>query len=101
MDDHGRSLARRPHHWLFDGDTWIADRQHDSVGLQVRPQRRAGLRLLEAEERRSGFDDVHSAAEAGKGLAELDADRAAAQDRERHWQLGWNRGLSVGPEVDG
>src|SRR5439155_24635465 len=75
------------------------DRQHDAVRLQVGPQRSARLRLLEAQERWSGFDDVHSAAKAGKGLSELDADGAPAEDRERHWQLPRNRSLAVGPEI--
>src|SRR4030095_4035546 len=55
----------------------------------------------ESKERWSGFDDVHSAAEAAKGLSELDADGASAEDRERHWQLRRNRCLAIGPEVDG
>src|SRR5262245_20693482 len=66
----------------------------------MRPQRFTYLRLLEAEEHRSGFDDVHPAAKAGEGLSELDADGPASEDCERHWQLSWNRGLTVRPEVD-
>src|SRR6185436_8383959 len=101
MNDHARPLARWSHHRLLDADTRIADRQHDAVPLEVRPERSARFRLLEAEERWSGFDDVHSAAEAGKGLSELDAYRASAEDRERYGQLPRNRCLSVGPEVHG
>ena len=101
MDDHARTLARWPHHWLFDGDTRVPDRQHDAVRLQVWPQRRARLGLLEAKEHGAGFDDVHSAAKTRKGLSKLDADGASAEDRERHRQIPRNRCLAVGPEVDG
>src|SRR5688572_1943225 len=101
MDDHARTLVRSSPHGLFDGDTWIANRQHDAVRLQVRSQGRARLRLFVTQERWSGFDDVHSGAETGKGLPKLDADGAAAEDRQRYWQRRRNRSLAAGPEVDG
>src|SRR5688500_3824911 len=101
MDDHARTLVRSSPHGLFDGDTWIANRQHDAVRLQVRSQGRARLRLFVTQERWSGFDDVHSGAETGKGLPKLDADGAAAEDRQGYWQLRRNRGVAAGPEIDG
>src|SRR5688572_4325822 len=101
MNHHARTLARWSHHWLFDGDTWIPDRQHDAVSLEVRAQRRTRLRLLEAKERWSGLDDVHSAAKTGECLSELDADGAPAKHGEGHWQLSRNRRLPVGPEFHG
>src|SRR5262245_66657739 len=99
MEDHARSLPRWPHHRLFDADTRIADRQHDAVRLQMRPECSPCLGLLEGQERWSSFDDVHPAAKASKRLSELDADRAPAQYRERDRQLRRNRRLAVGPEL--
>src|SRR2546423_9450177 len=100
MDDHARTLARWPHHRLFDGDTWIADREHDAVPLEMRPERRACLRLLESEKRRPGLDQGDLATEARERLAEFDADGASAEDRQRHRQFLRNRPLTVGPEID-
>src|SRR6266404_9540938 len=65
------------------------------------PQRSSRLWLLEAKERWSGFDHGDPGAEAREGLSELDADGAAAEDRQRRRQLSRNRRLAVGPELDG
>src|ERR1700681_2471601 len=76
MDDDGRTLARGSHEWLFDSDTWVSDRQHHAVRLQMWPQRSSRLGLLEAKERQSGFDHGDPGAKAREGLSELDDDGA-------------------------
>jgi len=101
MDDDGGAFARGPHELRFDGETGIPDDQHHAVRLQVRPERGSRLGFLQAEERRSGFDHGDSAAKACEGLPEFDPDRAAAEDGDGDGQLPRNRGLAIGPELDG
>ena len=95
-----RRARRRPTGRVLDGDAGVADHQRDAIRLQMRPQRRASLRFLVAEERRSRLDHGHPGAEACEGLPELDADGAAAEDRQGGRQLPRNRRLAIGPELD-
>jgi hypothetical protein len=84
---------------VLDRHARVADEQRDSIRLQVRSQRRAGIGLLEAEKARTGFDDSDLRAEAGESLAELDADRSTAEHRQRGGQLARHGGLAVRPVV--
>ena len=81
-EDDGRTLARRPHHRLFDSETRVSDHQHHAVRLQVRSQRGSRLCLLETKKRRAGFDYRDPGAKACEGLAKLDANGAAAENRQ-------------------
>ena len=99
-DDDGRALVRWSGGLLFDADTWIADHQRDAIRRQVWTERGSCLRFLEPEECRSRLDYRDLGAEAREGLAQLDADGAAAEDRQRRRQLPRNGRLAVGPELD-
>ena len=101
VDDDGGALARGSHEWLFDGDTGVSDHQHHAVRLQMWPERDSRLWFLEAKKPRSGFDHGDPATETRERLPQLDANGAAAEDRQRHRQLPRDRRLAVGPELDG
>jgi hypothetical protein len=83
MHDDGRALTRRSHERLFDGNTWVAVHQHHAVRLEVRPERRPGLRFLEAKKRRHCLNQRDSGTEACERLSEFDADGSAAKDSQR------------------
>ena len=101
VEDDRRAAGRWLRELPFDGDTWVTDHQRDAVRLQMWPERGSGLWLLEAKERRSGFDQGHLGAEACEGLPQLHANGARAEYRQRRRQLTRNRCLAIGPEVNG
>ena len=85
---------------LLDRDGRVADHDFDPIGLQVGQQRRARLRLFEAQKPRPGLDDGDFRTKPGKSLGELDPHRTATQHHEPRRQLARYRGLPVGPVLD-
>jgi len=68
-------------------------------GQRVRDQR-ADRRILARDQPLDHLDDRHRGAEAAQELAELDADRAAAEHHNAARQFRQRRGLAVGPVGD-
>ena len=93
MQDHVRRL-------LLDRHAGIADDDLDGIGLEVRQQRSARFRLLEAEETGPRLHDRDLGAEPGERLGKLHAHGPATQHDQPLWQLARDGRLAVGPEVD-
>jgi len=100
-DGAGLHLQDDAHITLLDSNAGVAGDELDAVGFEVRLQAGPRLGLLQPKESRSGLDDLHLRAESRERLAELQPDRAAAENSERDRQLAGERRLSIRPVIDG